>query len=469
MKPVIHTLFLLLLVGSLWAACTDADDYSSAADLHLSFSQDTLRMDTVLTTIPTATYLLKVYNRNVSSLLISSIRLADGGRSGFRINVDGQKGDEFRDVAIAGKDSLHIFVEATLPVRGTDAIVAVRDSILFMLNGNRQEVKLWAYAQDAVLLRGKVIEGDTLIASRQPLLVYDSLCVAPGAHLTLAAGTHLYFHADAGMEVYGRLTVVGTLDAPVVLRGDRTDRLFSYLPYDRLPKQWKGVRLHASSCGNDLSYVDIHGGMYGIRCDSAGTERQKLLLENSVIRQVEGDALQLTACRAVIANCELSNAGGYCVSLLGGDYSFTHCTLANYFSWDLRNGTALLLQNEQNGTAYPLGAAIFRNCIVAGSGTDELTGVQAADKENPFNYYFSHCLINTAPITNEQVFNVVWAKDDNFRRMDNRTQLYNFCLTEASQAVDRGRAADAQSYPVDRNGHSRLADKAPDAGCYELN
>lgn len=150
-------------------------------------------MDTVLTGIPTSTRQLKVYNPNKKALLISSIVLADAGKSGFRINVDGIKGNQFSDIEIAGEDSLYIFVEATLPQQDNADIRFIKDSILFQLNGIRQEVKLQAYAQDAFTFRGKVIEKDTLITSQRPILIYDSISVAPDAHLTLAAGTPFVF------------------------------------------------------------------------------------------------------------------------------------------------------------------------------------------------------------------------------------------------------------------------------------
>ena len=178
-------IFPILFLLSL-AACDDMDDYSSDPKHTLWFSQDTLRMDTVLTGIPTSTRQLKVYNPHKKALLISSIILADAGKSGFRINVDGIRGDQFSDIEIAGEDSLYIFVEATLPQQDNADIRLIKDSILFQLNGTRQEVKLRAYAQDAFTFRGKVIEKDTLIASQRPILIYDSISVAPDAHLTLA-------------------------------------------------------------------------------------------------------------------------------------------------------------------------------------------------------------------------------------------------------------------------------------------
>ena len=51
-------IFPILFLLSL-AACDDMDDYSSDPKHTLWFSQDTLRMDTVLTGIPTSTRQLK--------------------------------------------------------------------------------------------------------------------------------------------------------------------------------------------------------------------------------------------------------------------------------------------------------------------------------------------------------------------------------------------------------------------------
>lgn len=227
------------------------------------------------------------------------------------------------------------------------------------------------------------------------------------------------------------------------------------------------LTFYKTSYENHLVYADIHGGSFGIHCDSSMTDRRKLTLESSLIRQVSGNGLELTSCQVVVGNSEISNTGENCVSLLGGDYTFTHCTLANYFSWNVRKGTALQVRNELDDTAYPLSSAIFRNCIIAGSGTDEINGGRSKNENIAFNYYFSHCLINSIEEENDKIVNVIWEKDDNFMLMDNHTQEYNFNLGEKSKAINWGRKEDASAYPIDRNGHSRLQDAAPDAGCYE--
>ncbi len=464
---IIYMLLMGIVSPFLFLSCEDKEDFSFDPTHQLEFSFDTLHMDTVLGGSTTSTRQIVIYNRHKKALRINNIVLADGKHSGFRINVDGMKGENFPDIEIAGRDSMYIFVEATARTESHIGLTPVKDSILFYLNGNIQNIKLRMYIQSVVNWHGKVITQDTVIGNSYPIHIYDSLSIAPGAHLKIEAGTHLYFHHKAGMSVHGRVTVTGNLSAPVVFRGDRTDKIFSFLAYDRLPAQWKGIRFHRSSYDNQITYADIHGAVFGIVCDSSSVERRKLTLENSVIRQVSTNALELKSCQAVIANSELSNAGTNCVSLLGGEYTFIHCTLANFFSWDMRRGVALRLRNAENGITYPLTSAIFKNCLISGSRTDEIDGEDSSNEEMSFNYYFSHCFIKSMEEKNERIVNVVWNGNEDFITTDQRTQTYNFQPGKKSQAINIGKREDAEAYPKDKNGNSRLSDNLPDAGCYE--
>lgn len=111
------------------------------------------------------------------------------------------------------------------------------------------------------------------------------------AVLTIAAGTTLYFHNDAGIDVYGRLRCEGTATENVVLRGDRIDRMFDYLPYDRTPGQWQGVKFYPSSYGNELLHTDLHSAFDGIVADSADVNQSKLILSHSTIYNCQGVGL----------------------------------------------------------------------------------------------------------------------------------------------------------------------------------
>lgn len=459
-----HYIYVLLLVLFTTAACSESwDSYSTDPGMKLSFSADTLSLDTVLTNIPTSTRLLMVYNRQDEALLISSIDLA--GNNGFRINVDGQKGSHFTNVAIAAKDSLHIFIEATLPTTGQATPTLVKDSILFLLNGNRQEVKLRAYAQDTYTLQGYRIERDTTIRSARPLLIYDSLSIAPNAHLTLGPGTSLYFHDQAVMHVHGRLTVEGTLQQPVTFRGDRTDRIFSYLPYDRLPGQWGGIIIHRTSYHNSLDYAEIRGAETGIYCDSASLETPKLTLANCRITQASNDVLSLNHCLAQVSNTELSNAGRYCLNLQGGQYSFIHCTIANFFSWNSRLGTSLHVSHTDTNTD-PC-QATFINSLITGSYTTEADLPEMRQQSPACLFHYTLLKAPADLVLTSSDYPPTFIQEDAFTAIDTQTQYYDFIPTKGSPAIHAANAEEAQVCPLDRNGRPRLDDQAPDAGCYE--
>ena len=459
--------FFLAICLSIIASCDDLDNYSTNPSHTLTFSHDTLYMDTILTGVGTSTHILKVYNPNKEALLISTIQLADAANSGFRINVDGIKGDFFRDIEIREKDSLFVFVEATLNPQDSDEPIFKKDSIVFTTNGIQQNIKLMAFGQDYIAFRGKEISTDTLINSQRPIVIYDSLVIKENAKLTLAEGVRFYFHGKSGIQVYGQIEALGSLNKRVQFRGDRTDNMFSHLPYDRLPGQWDGIKIHSSSYDNIFDFVDIHGGIFGIYCDSASVEQQKLTVTNSIIHQVSGDGLRMTNCKATVANSQISNAGGYCVNILGGEYDFVHCTLANYYSWDIRRGVALRFSNTANSIPHPINSMAFRNCLISGSSRDEISGVRSEIEDVPFNYYFSYCVINSVVEENENIVEVQWKKDDNFALLDSKEQNYNFNINSESSAINSALYQDALAYPFDLNGNPRLNDEAPDAGCYE--
>ena len=133
-----------------------------------------------------------------------------------------------------------------MPEQAVDTAVAIEDAILFTLeSGITQRVVLTAGGQNAWFMRGVTLTADTTLQTNRPIVVYDSLVIAPEVTLTLAAGTQLLFHEKAGLKVYGRVVAIGTLEQPVILRGDRTDHIFDYLTYDF---SWEGDLLSEISC-----------------------------------------------------------------------------------------------------------------------------------------------------------------------------------------------------------------------------
>ncbi|MFZ7143695.1 MAG: hypothetical protein ACO1G6_00005, partial [Bacteroidota bacterium] len=76
------------------------DEFETSGNVQLTFSEDTIMFDTVFTSVGSATEVFTVYNTEDKAILISSLRLANGQASDFRLNVDGMPGKAFTDVEI---------------------------------------------------------------------------------------------------------------------------------------------------------------------------------------------------------------------------------------------------------------------------------------------------------------------------------------------------------------------------------
>ena len=122
----------------------------------------------------------------------------------------------------------------------------------------------------------------------KPIVIYGGIKVDSMATLNIKEGATLYFHQNAGIQVYGKLLAEGTSEKPVTLRGDRIDHMFDYLPYDRTPGQWQGIKLMEYSQDNVLKYTDLHSAYDGIVVDSSDVNIQKLLLESSTVHNCQG-------------------------------------------------------------------------------------------------------------------------------------------------------------------------------------
>ena len=93
----------------------------------LEFTTDTVMFDTVFATVGSTTHNFRVHNRNKKSIVISSITLAGGTASKFRMNVDGITGSQLFDVEIPANDSIFIFVEVTIDQSSGNLPFIVKD------------------------------------------------------------------------------------------------------------------------------------------------------------------------------------------------------------------------------------------------------------------------------------------------------------------------------------------------------
>ena len=260
--------FLLPLLALLVIACSDYETFSDNPNFRLSFSQDTIAFDTLVSTLPSSTKTLFVFNNNGNGMRINTIKLEGGAESRFRVNVDGRYlvDGAWHDFELLKHDSLFVRIEMTPPEVGSNEPLYFTDKLHFLLeNGAKQTVVLTGGAIDAYIMKeGLMIESDETLLTDKPYVIYDSLVVKPDATLTLVEGTTLMFHDKAALHVYGKLIVQGSIEKPVVLRGDRMDHMFDYLRYDNTPSRWEGIVIHRGSYGNELFQCDLHSSCFGI-------------------------------------------------------------------------------------------------------------------------------------------------------------------------------------------------------------
>ncbi|MCR4993838.1 MAG: hypothetical protein K6A32_00405 [Bacteroidales bacterium] len=471
-----------------FTACDDYDSFTTDRSATLQFSSDTVRFDTLIATIPSSTRTLTVYNRGDEGLRISEIWLEKGAESVFRINIDGQDmsrsaDNRVTDFEVRRRDSIVVRIEVTIPELESDSVCACLDLLHFRLeSGVGQTVHLVASGRNAFFMKGISLTADTTFTAQRPIVVYDSLVVSPDVTLTLEAGTQLLFHEKAGIIVHGTLKALGSLEEPVVMRGDRTDHMFDYLPYDRLPSRWEGLVFTRESLGNFLEYLDLHSGLFGIRCDSTGTESLKMKLVNARIHNLGGHGLELLHCRVEVGNTEVSNTLGHCAYVVGGDVQFTHCTLAQFYPLSANRGHAVNIVNQDSLGYFPLYRADFINCVATGYAEDVLM-IPSLNREEmptdaaefPINYQFINCFLTTV-VPEDELYTERFVscsidsleaeinREKHFQLIDAHNFLYDFTPIEDSPI--RGIADSTYSvlYPLDRLGRLRIE---PDAGCYE--
>ncbi|MBO4608227.1 MAG: right-handed parallel beta-helix repeat-containing protein, partial [Prevotella sp.] len=120
MKRFFQFLMLLATMVLSLYSCADDDSFSDSPSHFLTFSEDSVRLDTVFSRVPTATKTFWAYNKSGDGIRCQSVRLEKGNQTGYRVNVDGtylgsSAGYQVSDIEIRNKDSIRVFVELTSP------------------------------------------------------------------------------------------------------------------------------------------------------------------------------------------------------------------------------------------------------------------------------------------------------------------------------------------------------------------
>ena len=480
----------LLILSGFCSCSNNFEDYSGNPQERLAFSTDTLAFDTVLTTVNSPVKAFLVYNPNKKTLLISSIRLAEGANSNFKINVDGFAGSDFKDIEIRGNDSLYVLVDVKPAETGQATPAPITDYIVFTTHQSvEQRVVLQAYGQDVYKHRGLVLDKDTVLSNLKPFLIYDSLVVSEGVTAEIREGTVFYMGNNAQIVVYGTLKISGTVDKPVTFRGSRTDNMLIY-PYDLIPGQWGGIRFDSLSYDNEFENVHIRNGKYGMYFNASDPSKEKIKMKNTVLTNASGVLLRAINCNITAENCEFSNAKDYLLALGGGRYKFTHCTIANYYprvtseaGWGIGDSQTVYLTDEVDGsdgesaTHYPVLGFDVSNSIIAGDmPASEINIDLKEEPSEPFN--FLHCVF-THKKPNKNYINytacIAEVKADSlFKKVDYENEkhefwpVYDFRLLEKSPARSVANLEISKQIPLDIKGVNRLEDESSDAGAYEF-
>jgi hypothetical protein len=445
----------------LYACKKDSFITSSNALLTTSVYKDTIKYDTVFTSVGSITQSFKIFNRNNQKLLVSTVKLMGGNASAFKININGAPLNEVDNIEIAANDSIYIFVTVTINPNNKNTPFIQSDSILISYNGNNKFVYLQAYGQNAHFFTNKIITADTTWTNDLPYVILGRLTINPAVTLTIQQGSRIYLHANAPFIVNGTLKVNGTKQDSVVFTGDRLDQ-----GYSDLPASWPGIYFYNSSINNVLTYANIQNANQGIEVDSLSTNANpKLILHQCVINNAFSYGLVCNNANVNMDNSLISNCGSNIVINSGGNYNFYNCTVAGYSNQFVVHKTPVLqVSNADSSTTVTNNlSANFYNCIFWGSGVNDEVIVNKYGA-NSFTILLSHCIYKAAdqPLNTDTLAAI--QTDPLFNNIDQINNLFDFHIIDpAAPGINKGVNT---LFPVDLDNFARVLDSF-DIGCYE--
>ena len=466
----------MLLTVIAFSSCRK-DFNASVASVNLKFSTDTVFLDTIFTNIGSSTRTLKVYNQENKWVKIPEIKLGNGENSYYRINVDGRSGNIQRDIEIAPKDSIFIFIETTIDYNNVSGNPLYVDSIVFESNTFQQDVKLVTLVEDAHFLyppKGEnvFIIGDDLWKADKPYVIYGNAVVDSAKTLDIQAGARIHFHNNSSLIVYkdASLRIHGEFGKEVVFEGDRLEP-----QYSDVPGQWGSIWFYATSKDNSIDYAIIKNGTVGVVVDSVGnSSKPTLTIKNTQIYNHSSVGMMARGSYIEGENLVINNCGQVSLALqIGGEYSFKHSTFANYWDNGPRQTPSVLVNNWYESAdgkiiSRDLKEAYFGNCIIYGNNENEL--VLSMNDGADFNYKFENNLIKYKNRNGELEYEI----EDNplfVETIVNEDPLFwdeynnDLRITSESPAVGKGNTNIANDVPKDLLQVNRTT--SPDLGAYQ--
>jgi hypothetical protein len=503
-----NSLYILLILAILvWvSSCRKDFEYAPSAG-NLSFSKDTVFLDTVFGSIGSSTYTLKVYNNTKDDVLIPSIQLKNGEESFYRLNVDGVDGKTFQNIPLYAEDSLFIFIETTISFTEQESSTLLyNDVIVFDTDTNKQQVELVTLAKDAIFLfpnddgsdENKIILGvddggnnievnafnltnaQLNFSNIKPYVIYGYATVNEGEILTIDSGARVHFHNNSGLLIKngGQLIINGTLsenknilEGEVVFEGDRLEPF-----YENIPGQWDGIWFSNGSINNNIDHLTIKNANLGMYIEGyESLTSPTLTIKNSQIYNSTKHNIKANNTNILAENLVLGGAGKsslYCAN--GGAYSFIHSTIANYWNNGFRIEPSLEISNflkfDENSSGNALLKADFKNCIIDGNRLQELSLTD--NGENEFNFTFQNCNIKFSGTVGQDSPYYAFESDFRYSNILLNGFMDYFQPTKndlkiglESEVINLGALEFAQETPEDLLGNDRTM--APDLGAFQ--
>ena len=482
------------------------------AGAKVEFSQDSVLFDTVFTTIGSATQNIRVRNKNKQRIKISSIQLTGGNASQFIVNVDGAKGTSFTDIEIAANDSMYIFIQVNVNPTNINSPLIISDELVFMVNGNEQKLILEAWGQDAYYHRPdsvikfkdgtyfpyslanavpnsyNVVGSEFVWKNDKPHVVYgylvvngpDTITGAPAQNLKILEGTKVFMNYKSGIWVYAgaRIQVLGKKGQEVVFQGARREK-----DYADEPGQWDRIWINEGSNDNIINYAIIKNGFIGVQCeyigeDPAFSSKGLLTLTNTKIQNMSLWGLYCLYYSVFGFNNVISNCQEHSVNVvLGGDYLFSQCTFANYWSKDKpRDKPAFRINNYSETQVLPLNLRVA-NCIVDGKLENEVSldiKPQSTLPQGTVSYTFSNNWLKSTMNTSDAAIFIDNRKGDKTAELEYKDiSMYDFEPKDSEKRITGFTGVLATQYASliqpaqDINGNARNTASVT-AGAYEI-
>jgi hypothetical protein len=441
----------------------------TSKDARLQFSTDTLRFDTVFSSIGSATRRILVYNPYNKSLKISSIKLGGGSNSFFKLNIDGTESAQVQNIEIYPKDSLYIFVQVLVNPSNQNNPVSILDSISFETNGSLQNITLQAIGQNVHLLKKVHLTQNTEWINDKPYLIYDTLFVNSGNSLTIDPGVKIYMHRNATIMAKGSVKMKGTLSNNISIQGDRTEKF-----YQNISGQWNTISLQSTN--NEILYTSIINGSTAIQLGTPNqTSSPDLYIANSKIINHSNSAIYAFNANIEAKNLILANCGYYLLNiLLGGTCNFNQCTFYNQGVYAVsRTSPSVYLSDTYSGQTGSFPSVNFYNSIIWGYLDKEFSYSSTNNTNVPF--FFDYCILRMPSgysFSDQQHYGQIWNTNPKLTlESQNQDTLsiakWNYGLDTLSVAKDKGKLQYAKLVPLDFYDSSRLLDNGPDLGAIE--